>query len=352
MPNASPAALVACVQRAAAVAVADVCWAQWGTLGFMAGGARSAAGDALIDPEVLLLMTLDAVATEPRLDAALSWWAVVGADLVSAYRLDAVRAVLPDRLGAGLADFAARAVGAGASSSAWKRLADGQSRPRPDRLKGVSDPGTGLGLVTRPALSSPAAAILRARAITGVGAKADVLAVLAARGERSATVRVIEKALGYSYVPLRRATDDLVAAGLARTEKPATAASGRDPVRFAYRPGTLDLGDVPPWRFWPQIAAFLLDVARWGDGLRDPSPYLLSSRARSLSDRANTFLGEHPLPDAYPIPDPRRFPGEAYLEPFAETVETITTSSRSIRLDVARRRSRSMSSLMEASFSM
>ena len=36
----------------------------------------------------------------------------------------------------------------------------------------------------------------------------------------------------------------------------------------------------------------------------------------------------------------------------AETVATITTSSRSIREEVARSRNRSMSSLIEASFSM
>ena len=41
-----------------------------------------------------------------------------------------------------------------------------------------------------------------------------------------------------------------------------------------------------------------------------------------------------------------------FAEVIAETVATTTTSSRSTRLEVARRRSRSMSSLIEASFSM
>ena len=323
MPSASPGDLVARVRQTAAGAVADVCWAQWGTLGFMAGGTRGPAGAAFIDPEVLLLMTLDAVATEPRLDQALNWWADVGADLVSVPRLKAVRGGFPD-LDARLAEFAARAVAASATSTAWKRMADGARAELPDRPKGVSDPGTGLDLVARPSLASPAAAMLRVRALAGVGAKADVLAFLAAQGGRSASVKTLEKALGYSYVPLRRATDDLVAAGLAQTETRPTGSPGRDPIRFAYRPGTLDLGDVPPWRFWPQIAAFLLQTARWGDGLPpEPSPYLLASRARDLARSTDAFVAEHPLPDAYPIPDPRRYPGEAYLDGFAETVESV-----------------------------
>ena len=323
MPSASPGDLVARVRQTAAGAVADVCWAQWGTLGFMAGGARGPAGAAFIDPEALLLMTLDAVATEPRLDQALNWWADVGADLVSVPRLKAVRGGFPD-LDARLAEFAARAVAASATSTAWKRMADGARAELPDRPKGVSDPGTGLDLVARPSLASPAAAMLRVRALAGVGAKADVLAFLAAQGGRSASVKTLEKALGYSYVPLRRATDDLVAAGLAQTETRPTGSPGRDPVRFAYRPGTLDLGDVPPWRFWPQIAAFLLQTARWGDGLPpEPSPYLLASRARDLARSTDAFVAEHPLPDAYPVPDPRRYPGEAYLDGFAETVGSV-----------------------------
>lgn len=201
--------MAAQVRRTLADTRAEVCWAQWGTLGFMAGGPRSAAGEAFIDPEALLLMTFEAVQAEPRLNQALSWWAVVGADLMSVPRLDALRAALPDDLDDPLAHFAARAVGAGATSSAWKRLARGARIEPPERKKGVSDTGTGLALVERPALTHPAAAMLRVRALAGVGAKADVLAFLDARGERSAPVRVLEKALGYSYVPLRRAADDL-----------------------------------------------------------------------------------------------------------------------------------------------
>lgn len=321
VPPDNPAALVARARLAATEALADVCWQQWGRLGFMTGDVRSGAGDAFIDPEALLMMTLDAARTEPRLDGALSWWAVVGADLMSVPRLSAIRAALPDDLDDPLADFAARAVGAGATSAAWKRLARGERTPPPERIKGVSDTGTGLTLVSRPALTRPEAAMLRVRALAGVGAKADVIAFLAATGDRLSSARTLQKALGYSYVPLRRAADDLVAAGLARSETP----SGRSAIRYTFQPGVLDLANVPPWRYWPQIAAFLLHTARWGDGLSpDASAYVLASQARDLATLLEAFWTEHPLPARYPVAAAREFPGEAFLEPFVRSVESVT----------------------------
>ena len=333
-PTDSIQALVALARRTARGTLVGVCWAQWRTLGFMAGGEQGAVGNAFIDPEALLWMTLDAARTEPRLDQALAWWAVVGADLVSVPRLTALRADIPNDLDTALAAFAARAVGAGATSSAWKRLAAGASTPRPERLKGVSDTGTGLSMVERPALMHPAAAMLRLRALAGVGAKADVAAFLAASPSRAASVRTMRKALGYSYVALRRAADDLVAAGVASVSG-AQRDGGREPVRYLYRPGTLVLGDVPPWRYWPQIVAFLLHTARWGDGLPvDTSPYLLASQARDLHTLLSAFDAEHAVPTIQmpgqestvqePVADPRRFPGEAYLEPFVRSVENVS----------------------------
>ncbi len=316
----SPTVLVARARQSATDALVDVCWQQWGRLGFMTGDVRSGAGDAFIDPEALLLMTLDAVRAEPRLDAALSWWAVVGADLMSIPRLSAIRASVPGDLDGPIVGFAACAVGAGATSTAWKRLARGERVPPPERLKGVSDTGTGLTLVERPALTRPEAAMLRVRALAGVGAKADVIAFLAATSDRSSSAKTLQKALGYSYVPLRRAADDLVAAGIACAEAPA----GRGAVRYAFQPGVLDLGNVPPWRYWPQIAAFLLHTARWGGGLPPgASAYALASRARDLAGLFEAFWAEHPLPARYPVAAPRDHPGEAYLEPFAQTVEAV-----------------------------
>jgi hypothetical protein len=309
-------ALVDRVRATAAEAVVETAWAQWGRLGFMAGGAKSGAGEALIDPEALLVLTLDAVRWEPRLDQALSWWAVRGASLLSLPRVDYVLRKVPAGLDGEGVRFAARVWGAGGASASWKRRAKEAGEapaPPPERLKGAP----------RPNVLVPPAVVLRVRAFAGVGAKADVLAYLAARGPEPSSVALITKALGYAGASIRQAAADLEAAGLAVSRPRRTGAPGREPARYVFCPGVLDLGDVPPWRFWPQIAAFLLGAARWGEDLHRPTPYLLSSRARDLHALLSAFWIEHPLPARYPVPDPARYPGEAYLDPFAESVAAV-----------------------------
>lgn len=157
--------------------------------------------------------------------------------------------------------------------------------------------------------------MLRTRAFAGVGLKADLLAYLAARSGQPSTISTIEKALGYARSGILAATGDIARSGLATLSA--------SPLRYVARPGVLDLGVVPPWRFWPQIAAFLIGAARWGEALQDPTPFLLSVEARALHAILMTVVAEHPLPAAYPALAPASFPGPAYLEPFAQTVEAV-----------------------------
>lgn len=300
---------VARARRAAAEAVAATAWEQWGVLGFHTDGLGDVRGSYLIDPEALLVLTLDAVRHEPRLDQALSWWAARGSARISLPRVDYVLRLVDADLTSEVGAFGARLWGAKNASGSWIR------RAREAGLEATDPPERVKGRVI-PMHNWPATALLKTRAIAGVGARADLIAYLAARGPRPSTLTQMEKALGYSRSSLRSGCEDLAHVGVATL--------GIDgPIHYTFRPGVIDLGDVAPWRFWPQIVAFLIGAARWGDGLADPTPFLLGVEARALYETLVAFHGEHPLPAAYPVADPREHPGPAYAEPFAETVESV-----------------------------
>lgn len=299
--------LVARVREAAAQAIVETVGTQWREVGYL-GSRTSRAREVCLDPEALLVMTLEAVRHEPTLDQALAWWAVRGVSLQSLPRVDYVLRLVPTDLSAELASFAARVWGGKTASASWKR------RAREAGLTPVAPPERLKGQVLPYVLREPNV-VLRTRSFAGVGLKADLLAYLAARGGQPSTVSTIEKALGYARSGISDATGDIARSGLA-TLSPS-------PLRYVVRPGVLTLGDVPPWRFWPQIAAFLVGAARWGESLREPTPFLLSAEARALHGLVTAFAAEHPLPARYPVPDPAAFPGPAYLEPFADSVDAV-----------------------------
>ncbi len=305
------------VRETAREVAVEVCWEQWRALGFLAGDAPRPLAETFIDPEALLVVTLDAVRAEPRLDAALGWWASVGASLLSLPRLDTALGLAPEGVEADMARFAARVVATGSASASWKRRASGAEATPPDRIKGLA----------APRLTAPPAVMLQLRAAFGVGAKADVITFLLAQRGRAVPVREMEAALGYSALTLQRAAQDLAAAGLATDESALTPEPGPDPSRYALRPDGWHAvlgfeGTVPPWRSWLPITAFLLHAARWGRDLLLDDPdreYLLASSARRLYDLAQPFRREHGLD----LPDPARHPASAYLPLFVETVERL-----------------------------
>ena len=301
--------LVRNVREAAARAIVETVGAQWHEVGYL-GSRTSRATNVVVDPEALLVMTFEAVRHEPTLDQALAWWAARGAALHSLPRVDYVLSLAPADLSAEVAGFAARVWGAKGASASWKRRAREAgltATEPPARLKGTAAPNV---------LPDPLV-MLRTRSFAGVGLKADLLAYFAARGAQPSTVSTIEAALGYARSGIGDALADIVRSGLATP-------SGRNRyVMYAERPGVLNLGDVPPWRFWPQIAGFLIGAARWGESLRELTPFLLSVEARALYGVLTASTVDHPLPAQYPVPDPAAFPGPAYLEPFAETVDAV-----------------------------
>ena len=295
------------IGRRARSAAVDAAWRQWTALG--ASGGAPGAGETTVDPEVLVLASVQLVEHERRLGDFLLWWAGVGATLLSVQRTRSMLAAMPQGAADALAPFAASAVEAG--DRRWKGLAGS------DGLDARSGKGAAEARLT-----DPTALVLRLRAAFGVSAKADVVAVLLGL-ERAATVRDVAEATGYTTVAVRGALGEVARAGFAEAtgETPATYRAIR---REAWA-GLLG-GGPPAWGFWAERYAALLDVAAWGGRAEAGgwSEYVASSKARDLAERhARAFRRWAPGARV----DGAR--GEAALPAFAAAVAALTEGAYS-----------------------
>src|SRR4029079_11545578 len=144
------------------------------------------AARAVIDPEALLLVSASLRASERRLDDALAWCAAESA-LLSVQRTSSLLRTFPASAKAGLAAFAAEAVKAG--DGRWGALAKGRS----ENLDLASREKRG-----EPRLTDWPALWLRLRACSGVGLKADLLALLLAANGQVVTIQTLTNAAGYT----------------------------------------------------------------------------------------------------------------------------------------------------------
>jgi hypothetical protein len=293
------------VSSAARAAALDAAWRQWAALG--APVSATAPATSVIDAEALLLLSCALRERERRLDDVLAWWAGAGASLLSVQRVRTMADHYPPLARTGLAAFAQAALAAG--DGRWKPLADTSAEPG---LLSRGKRGREPRLATFPALMP------RLRAAFGVGVKADVLAVLIAMGGADTTVRALVRATGYTAAAVRRATQEMVAARVAR------GTSGR-PTAYHVDPAVWSsfLGYGPDantgWRHFAELFAFLAAVAEWGD--HGDSGYVAASRARDIFD------AHRPAFEANRIPfvEPGDAPGARYLDAFGETVHALAS---------------------------
>ncbi len=298
----------------------NTCWRQWAALGALVTPVAGRSARAVIDPEALLLLSAALHKKERRLEDVMRWWGAVGSTYLSLPRLKAVRGRFPESVDSGIAVFAQAAVKSG--DRRWRGIDRLPQLKRPRRLKGI----------TQPALTEPAALLFRLRAGFGVSIKSDVLGLLLGMGGSIATVKRMVDALSYSRMAISKAAREMARARL--VEKTADRPVGYfvhvrpwsevlrlDPFSEPESAVTKEFG-VPPWRFWPQLFAFLSDVCRWtqlqASGQR--SAYLLSSQARDLYyNHQQAFVL-----NGIPVPEPEAYKGEQYLEAFHTTL-TVTS---------------------------
>lgn len=296
-------------QRVAETVLAT-CWAQWRSLGAFAEGSTLYQPHSVIDPEALVLLSLLLRERERRLDDLLGWWASVGATLLSVQRTHNLARHFPLLVQQRLGAFARLASEAG--DRRWQR-----HQTKDDF---TLSPRAGKG-AAQPDLSEAPALLLRLRAGLGVGAKADLLALLLGlRGERI-TTKAAAEATGYTDVAIRTAAQEMGRARFIETTSERPARYMADPEAWAALLGFSEEKAWPRWHYWAETYAFLADVLRWEAEGRaaEWSAYVWSSRARDLMERHGRTFDLLRLPR----PDAERHRGAAYLGAFIDAVQQL-----------------------------
>lgn len=294
-----------------------LCWSQWRSMGSMGSPTGDRRAHAIIDPEALILLSLYCRDSERRLMDMVVWWAEVGSRLTSVQRLRRVAEGFPGQAGTdALALFAS--VAAEAGDRRWKKHASAEI---PTWVRPSKGPD-------QPMLIESSALWPRLRAGFGVGAKADTLAFLLGLRGAWASASVIAYATGYSPVAVRQAAGEMALAHLIRetegrpTEYTAPARQWADLLELVSGSGGGGSPpQLPPWRFWSQIAAFLVGVMECRRSAADDlqRPHVLASRARDLVEAHSRAFKLNDIA----VPPVRAFPGLEMFEGLTETVRAL-----------------------------
>jgi len=283
-------------------AAASAAWRQWGAIFTIAPSDRPAR--AIVDPEALLLVSMVLAGHEPRLWRVSRLWAKSGVRLLSVQRTKNILRTFDGGIDTQLAEFATIAVSQG-NDGRWHALAR-------TGLSGKSSRGEPAAT---PKLASSAALMLRLRLGLGVGIKADVLAYLVGIAGGNATIQQISGATCYYSRAVRRAVEELAAAGFIETLSTAPA-SYRASLEDWQRVMEIDVDDPPAWRPWAKVYAFVTEVSRWLEHSIPNSETVAASEARDISTKHQEVL------DAAGVRQtrPEQYPGAAFLEHFARAL--------------------------------
>lgn len=283
-------------------ATAEAAWTQWGAIFTLAASRRPAR--SIVDPESLLLVSLALRDHEPRLWSAAVMWAQFGARLLSVQRTKNLVPRFPAAVRERLAEFAQLAMSDGGDQR-WRSLASPAARPQK---------GNGRVRAGAPRLEGGAALMLRLRLGLGVGIKPDVLAYLIGHAGGAIAVVLIARATAYQGRAVRRALEDLVAAGFIES-RPTTPVSYRvDNAKWA---GLLefDAKEPPAWRDWAGTYAFIAALDEWSRSLPQ-AELVLASEARDLVAQYGRGLDP-----AVRVPMLDKYRGVGYVEPFVKAIE-------------------------------
>lgn len=326
-------------------------WSQWTDLGV--AGVRGS-GATIVDPEALVLATLHFGRRDPRLFDEVLDWLILNGDLLDVTRLRRLTKVAPPEKRR-LARAVIELIRLQGSRSRWDPLAarwtageepasyapaalflggDGSDLP----AFGEHDPffaSHGFvrpmlelrGMSSRPRTSRPCLARLAARALVGIGVRAETLLYLSTHG--SAHGRLIAARTDHSQRQVSEYLAGLAAAGFAdRFEE------GRS---VGYRLAGADpLGDraLPRYVDWPRAFAALESLhAALEHASLAPDAYETSVRVRAGLERYRAALPVEGID--LPLPKPEEFPGEALVahaedvaRRAAEAVEFATPRAR------------------------
>lgn len=281
-------------------------WRQWSQLGVR--GNVEFEDQWIIDPEALLLFTMDVGRMAPRLFDEVIAWAMGNDRWVSMQRLKNIAKSAKGETKRALAAFATL-VDADDTKHRWRTISrihniiDGQGEPffidpngEPLPLIGEFDqsfqkygfarskPRIG-SFLPKARMGSSANLMFKLRSLFGLGPRAEVMAYLISHPYGKASV--ISRSVVYSQPSVLDTLIDLAKAGFISFH--AHGICSADNVRWQR---FLELPTLPVWVEWPRIFTGLLDIARCLRTVlpKASSEYLLKSEILSLSERLRDSL--------------------------------------------------------------
>lgn len=271
-------------------------WRQWKAVG--ATVASGTPARIIVDPEVLILMSLWMQGHERRLADVVWSWLSVNSSLVSIQRLGNLRESFPLEVNHRLSAVAEYRL-AKAKDPRWKSLKTPESERLGERSAKVR--------AVEPRLNSWATLMLQLRLGLGVGVKADVLTLLLGAnpaGSEWMSVTTIADALSYTPAAVRRAADNLVKARFIRTLDTAETAKTAQRMYSGQAPpwaALLSLSvNQPGWGYWWERYLFAVDVLTLLDreASKPTSDYAQDVAARELLTRHGSVLRKDRIVDS------------------------------------------------------
>jgi hypothetical protein len=317
----------------------DFAWRQWTQVGVSAnitGFDRWA-----IDPEALVLFTIQVARRDPRLFDEMLDWLAHNRRLLSMQRLRNLTARFP--VDPGLVGAVIAWLGEPIPSSQQLKMAQRRNQ-RPadvpvfsqDVLSFVGEPDPAFArfgyirprvVLSRkshePDVRIPAYFPFQLRHLFGPGSRSEVMRILLTFAEGPLDAARISDEAGFAK---RNVSDTLVALTASRVVKARW--SGNERLYLAYRQkwaALLEAGPsadhLPEFVSWVHLLPASLEILAWLEDEAESadSEYLISSRARDLMQRVAPDLEIAGL-----APSPDRFlPGPAYLPAFGDTVDSL-----------------------------
>lgn len=283
-------------------------WRQWAALDSLAEERRPAR--AIIDPEALVLVSLQLVEEERRLWDLLSWCGRICPRLLSVQRIKNLAGRFDRAIEDRLEQFAYVAFEEG-NDARWKSF--DRSAPGIQARRSKAD-------ASAPLLRRRSTLMLLLRRGIGVGIKPDLLAVLIGSEGTPQDIKSLSRATAYSNRAVRRAAEEMAEARLIRIAQESPITYSTDVKGWLT---VLQLDPPPPrWISWHEVFPLwqrLQEILAYLD--ENGARYTASSRLRDLVETYGATLRTID-PE---LPDPTHYQGEEYLEPFLNFVTRLET---------------------------
>lgn len=308
-------------------------WDQWAQMGVLTEPSRH--DSWVMDPEALIVMTLDVARSDPRLFDEILDWLWTNGRLISVQRLRNLSKVdeTLERTAAAALEWVSTTGGAIKLPLSRPQTRREREEPlfvvdgRPLRVRSPDPSFARYGLlrspITRtrrslpPDFSAPINLAFRLRSLFGVGSRAECIRCLLTDARQEVSVADVAEIAGYAKRNVADALAALAAAGVAAQR------THRNGLRYRLDRDSwgefldLDVHALGPHPNWPALLNALAGVHRWiasvPSGLSDQ---MRASRARDLIEQ----IGPDLVAAGATLP-PTGPPGAAYLDGFWRCVD-------------------------------